>query len=96
MHPSGWQLFATIGFHYVAPWATVIGRLFFGPRPRLVDWYPYPFLDVQKIGYLPAFGSTLGDGQNYPLPAVGRLRSVAEVTASLLRCRSFASRAEAC
>jgi hypothetical protein len=84
VHPSGWQLVATIGFHYIAPWATVLGWLLFGPRPRidrstivwafawpvawiaytfvrgrLVDWYPYPFLDVQKIGYLSAFGSTL-------------------------------------
>jgi hypothetical protein len=84
VHPSGWQLVATIGFHYIAPWATVLGWLLFGPRPRLdlrtigwafawptawivytfvrgrlVDWYPYPFLDVQQIGYLKAFGSTL-------------------------------------
>lgn len=35
VHPSGWQLVATIGFHYIAPWATVLGWLLFGPRPRL-------------------------------------------------------------
>lgn len=76
VHPSGWQLVATIGLHYVAPWATLLGWLLFGPRPRLdrttvmwaflwpitwvaytfirgalVDWYPYPFLDVVEIGY---------------------------------------------
>jgi hypothetical protein len=81
--PSGWQLVATIGFHYIAPWATLLGWLLLGPRPRidrrtiawaflwpaawivytfvrgaLVDWYPYPFLDVQKIGYPAALGST--------------------------------------
>ncbi len=28
---------ATIGFHYVVPWATIIGWLVFGPRPR-IDW----------------------------------------------------------
>ena len=32
--PTGWQLVATIGFHYVAPWATVLGWLLFGPHPR--------------------------------------------------------------
>jgi hypothetical protein len=76
VHPSGWQLVATIGFHYIAPWATLLGWLIFGPRPRidrrtiawaflwpmlwiaytfirgaLVGWYPYPFLDVDEIGY---------------------------------------------
>lgn len=81
--PSGWQLVATIGFHYVAPWATLLGWLLFGPRPRidrrtiawafvwpaawivytfvrgaLVDWYPYPFLDVAEVGYPAAIGST--------------------------------------
>jgi hypothetical protein len=81
--PHGWQLVATIGFHYIAPWATVLGWLLFGPRPRIdrrtlawvwvwplawiastfvrgavVDWYPYPFLDVQEIGYPAALRST--------------------------------------
>lgn len=84
VHPSGWQLVATIGLHYIAPWATVLGWLLFGPRPRIdrrtiawaclwpfawisytfirgavIDWYPYPFLDVQEIGYLAAIRNTL-------------------------------------
>jgi hypothetical protein len=84
VHPSGWQLVATIGFHYVAPWATLLGWLLFGPRPRIdratmawaflwpiawiaytfirgaiVHWYPYPFLDVDEVGYGTAIGSTL-------------------------------------
>jgi hypothetical protein len=83
VHPSGWQLVATIGFHYIAPWATLLGWLLFGPRPRidgstmawaflwplawiaytfirgaLVGWYPYPFLDVDEIGYWASIGST--------------------------------------
>lgn len=83
VHPSGWQLVATIGFHYIAPWATLLGWLLFGPRPRfdrgtvgwafvwpiawiaytfvrggLVDWYPYPFLDVEEIGYPAALRNT--------------------------------------
>ena len=83
VHPSGWQLAATIGFHYIAPWATLLGWLIFGPRPRidrrtiawaflwpmlwiaytfirgaLVGWYPYPFLDVDEIGYWASIRNT--------------------------------------
>jgi len=35
VHLTGWALVATIGFHYIAPWATLIGWLVFGPRPRI-------------------------------------------------------------
>lgn len=84
VHPSGWQLVATIGFHYIAPWATLLGWLLFGPRPRidratmgwaflwpiawiaytfirgaLINWYPYPFLDADEIGYGAAIRNTL-------------------------------------
>ena len=83
VHPSGWPLVATIGFHYIAPWATLLGWLIFGPRPRidrsimtwaflwpmvwiadtfirgaLVDWFPYPFLDVDEIGYRASIRNT--------------------------------------
>ncbi|WP_440710886.1 Pr6Pr family membrane protein [Herbiconiux sp. YIM B11900] len=76
VHPTGWALAATIGFHYISPWATLVGWLIFGPRPRmgwrtmalafiwpvawlvgtfirgaLTGWYPYPFLDVDLIGF---------------------------------------------
>ena len=76
VHPTGWALAATIGFHYISPWATLIGWFIFGPRPRmswrvmlftliwplawlvytfvrgaLTGWYPYPFLDVNLIGF---------------------------------------------
>jgi hypothetical protein len=75
VHLTGWALVATIGFHYISPWATLIGWLLFGPRPRIPwtttawafvwpilwlvytfvhgavsGWYPYPFLDVNRIG----------------------------------------------
>ena len=84
VHPSGWQLVATIGFHYIAPWASVLGWLLFGPRPRIdrssavwmfvwpiawivytfvhgaiAHWYPYPFLNVDKIGFWPSLLSTV-------------------------------------
>ncbi|WP_382304374.1 Pr6Pr family membrane protein [Herbiconiux sp. UC225_62] len=76
VHPTGWALAATIGFHYISPWATLIGWFVFGPRPRMpwsttalgfiwpiawlvftfvvgaiMNWYPYPFLDVSLIGF---------------------------------------------
>ena len=85
VHPSGWQLVATIGLHYIAPWATLLGWLLFGPAPRIdrrtvaratvwpiawivytfvrgaiTHWYPYPFLDVDDIGYARAGLATGG------------------------------------
>jgi hypothetical protein len=76
VHLEGWAFVATIGFHYISPWATLIGWLVFGPRPRMgwgvmaaafiwpllwlvytfvhgaiTGWYPYPFLDVNTIGF---------------------------------------------
>jgi hypothetical protein len=35
VHLTGAALVATIGFHYVSPWATVLAWLLFGPRPRI-------------------------------------------------------------
>ncbi|MBN6034590.1 Pr6Pr family membrane protein [Amycolatopsis sp. 195334CR] len=35
VHLTGAALVATIGFHYVSPWACVVAWLFFGPRPRM-------------------------------------------------------------
>lgn len=81
---TGWALVATIGFHYISPWAAVLGWLTFGPRPRFrwstvagafilpigwlvyiftqgafTHWYPYPFLDVTKLGLGPAIINAL-------------------------------------
>ncbi|KAA9153179.1 hypothetical protein FPZ12_035265 [Amycolatopsis acidicola] len=75
VHLTGWAHVATVGFHYVSPWAFVLGWLLFGPRSRIswatvaaaflwpaawlvyifvqgafTHWYPYPFLDVTRIG----------------------------------------------
>ena len=72
---TGGALVATIGLHYVSPWAAVLAWLVFGPRPRMTwltvlgafvwpvlwlvyiftqgaftRWYPYPFLDVTRLG----------------------------------------------
>ncbi|GAA2903508.1 hypothetical protein Acy02nite_28840 [Actinoplanes cyaneus] len=75
---------ADLGFHYIAPWAALLGWLLFGPRPRIdartlawaalwpvlwigytlahgavTGWYPYPFTDVNSLGY-PAVLVNLG------------------------------------
>ncbi|TPW97386.1 hypothetical protein FJ656_33980, partial [Schumannella luteola] len=34
VHPTGWLFVATVGLHYVTPFATALGWLAFGPRPR--------------------------------------------------------------
>lgn len=35
VHLTGAALLATIGFHYVSPWATLLAWLLMGPRPRM-------------------------------------------------------------
>jgi hypothetical protein len=35
VHLTGAALVATIGFHYISPWATVLAWALFGPRPRM-------------------------------------------------------------
>ncbi|GGF30557.1 hypothetical protein GCM10011399_24740 [Subtercola lobariae] len=65
VHPVGWALAATIGFHYISPWATLIGWLIFGPRPRMgwrfalaafiwpVLWIVYTFVHGAVTGWYP-------------------------------------------
>ncbi|WP_328610857.1 Pr6Pr family membrane protein [Amycolatopsis sp. NBC_00345] len=38
IHVTGWALAATIGFHYVSPWAAVAAWLVLGPRPGAGGW----------------------------------------------------------
>jgi len=51
VHLTGWALVATIGFHYIAPWATLIGWLIFGPRPRM-SWVTLPFAFIWPVLWL--------------------------------------------
>jgi hypothetical protein len=65
VHPVGWALAATIGFHYISPWATLLGWLVFGPRPRMswkvmalafiwpVAWLVYTFVRGAITGWYP-------------------------------------------
>ena len=110
VHPSGWQLVATIGFHYVAPWATLLGWLLFGPWPRIdrttavwafvwpvawivytfvhgaiAHWYPYPFLNVDKIGFWRSIASTavvlaIAVGLTFGFRAIDRRRHTKTLT----------------
>lgn len=61
----GWAVVATIGFHYISPWATLIGWLLFGPRPRTtwtttawafvwpLLWLVYTFVHGAITGWYP-------------------------------------------
>lgn len=51
IHPEGWALAATIGFHYISPWATLIGWLIFGPRPRMT-WATTALSFIWPVAYL--------------------------------------------
>jgi hypothetical protein len=65
VHLEGWALVATIGFHYISPWATLIGWLLFGPRPRAawatmllafiwpILWIAYTFIHGAVTGWYP-------------------------------------------
>lgn len=67
VHPVGAARWATIGFHYVAPWAVLAGWLVFGPRPRIdrrtvAAAFLWPVL---WVGYTLAHGAATGW---YPYP----------------------------
>ncbi len=51
VHLEGWALVATIGFHYISPWATLIGWLIFGPRPRMT-WMTLPLAFIWPVLWL--------------------------------------------
>ncbi|MEV0794216.1 Pr6Pr family membrane protein [Kribbella sp. NPDC050459] len=48
---TGWALAATIGFHYISPWATLAAWLVLGPRPRLT-WQAVGYAFVWPIAWL--------------------------------------------
>jgi hypothetical protein len=73
VHLTGAAFWATIGFHYVAPWAALLGWLGFGPRPR-ISWrtvvaaFIWPAL---WIGYTFAHGAAT-DWYPYPFLDVSK------------------------
>lgn len=72
--PHGAAWLANFGFHYVAPWAALLGWLIFGPRPRIdartLAWAAlWPGL---WIGYTLAHGAVT-DWYPYPFSDVTQL-----------------------
>jgi len=66
---------ANLGFHYIAPWAALLGWLLFGPRPRIdartLAWAAiWPAL---WIGYTLAHGAVT-DWYPYPFTDVNNLK----------------------
>ncbi|KOX21423.1 hypothetical protein ADK67_27550 [Saccharothrix sp. NRRL B-16348] len=66
VHPVGVAWWVNLGFHYLAPWLTVLGWLLFGPRPRVdgatvaralliwpVLWIAYTFVHGAITGWYP-------------------------------------------
>ncbi|GAA0463564.1 hypothetical protein Ade02nite_30350 [Paractinoplanes deccanensis] len=65
VHLTGPALAATIGFHYISPWATLLTWLVFGPRPAFtwstvgwafvwpVVWIAYTFAHGAATGWYP-------------------------------------------
>ncbi|MER7245918.1 Pr6Pr family membrane protein [Kribbella sp. NPDC000426] len=51
VHLTGWALVATIGFHYVSPWATLAAWLVLGPRPRMT-WRVVAYAFVWPLAWL--------------------------------------------
>jgi hypothetical protein len=84
-NPVGLGVYTNIGYHYISPWATVLGFLLFGPRPRLrvktvfamlaipVVWLTYTLLRGLMLTTPPpeAPSTQLGEPQNwYPYPFI--------------------------
>ncbi len=84
-NPVGLGVYTNIGYHYISPWATVLGFLLFGPRPRFrvktvfamlaipVVWLTYTLLRGLLLVTPPpeAPSTQLGEPQNwYPYPFI--------------------------
>jgi hypothetical protein len=68
IHLTGAALAATIGFHYISPWATLAAWLVLGPRPRLT-WQAVGYAFVWPVAWL-VYIFTQGTFTNwYPYPS---------------------------
>jgi hypothetical protein len=50
-NPCGWGIYTNLGFHYIVPWATLLGFLLFGPRPRFT-WDLVPKMMIIPVAWL--------------------------------------------
>lgn len=48
-HPVGLGVYTNLGFHYIVPWATFLGFLLFGPRPRFSRREVFTMLTIPVI-----------------------------------------------
>ncbi|MEZ5186554.1 MAG: Pr6Pr family membrane protein [Candidatus Nanopelagicales bacterium] len=48
-HPVGLGVYTNIGYHYISPWATVLGFLLFGPRPRFLVRTVFSMLAIPSV-----------------------------------------------
>ena len=84
-HPTGLGVYTNLGFHYIAPWASVLGFLLFGPRPRFtmnlipkmlvipVLWLTYTLIHGAFMTTPPPLApeTVLGQAQHwYPYPFI--------------------------
>ena len=83
-NPVGLGVYTNIGYHYISPWATVLGFLLFGPRPRFrvktvfamlaipVVWLTYTLLrGLLLVTPHRRLRPQLGEPQNwYPYPFI--------------------------
>lgn len=51
VHLTGAAWWCTVGFHYVAPWVTLLGWLVLGPRPR-ITWSTVGWAFVWPVAWL--------------------------------------------
>ena len=85
-HAEGLDLWTTIGYHYFVPWATLVGFLIFGPRPRFTLRHVFEMLIIPVLWLIytlirgafltqppanPPKTTTLGEPQHwYPYPFI--------------------------
>ena len=50
-NPQGIDVYTNLGFHYIVPWATLLGFLLFGPRPRFT-WNLVPTMMIIPVLWL--------------------------------------------
>ena len=59
--PQGWYVWTNLGYHYIVPWASLLGFLVFGPRPRITwDLLPkFLIIPVLWLAYTLIHGAFL-------------------------------------
>ncbi len=67
---TGIFVYTSLTLHYIVPWATVLGFLIFGPRPR-ISWaalLAMPIIPLTYIAYSITYGAVLSPTGEYPYP----------------------------